>query len=168
MKKSSNIIIRVEDDVKNKFQEFAERNNTTMSSILNACMIFMLRRNTIPINIRSQIYALENEERSKIDIAGIKRALEEVIEEAKLEDKVEKVYLFGSYSRGEETNESDIDIRVEHKNHFDLFDLSEMSYLLKQKTGKDIDIATQETSKMDTDFYNSIRKDEICIYEQAR
>lgn len=168
MKKDSNIILRVEEDIKNRFQQFAERNETTMSSILTACIIDMLKRDFIPINIRSKIYALEIENRSRLDIAKIKRILEEVIHEAKLEEKISKVYLFGSYSRGEETNESDIDIRVEHMNHFDLFDLSEMSYLLKQKTGKEIDIATQETSKMDPSFYESIRKDEICIYEHSR
>ena len=34
-----------------------------------------------------------------------------------------KAWLFGSYSRGEENEDSDIDLRVEHINNFDLFDL---------------------------------------------
>ena len=69
--------------------------------------------------------------------------------------------------KSEETDDSDIDLRIEHMNDFDLFDLSEMSYLLKLKTGKSVDIATQETSKMDPAFYNSIKQDEICLYERA-
>lgn len=102
-----------------------------------------------------------------LDIAKIKKLVEESIIEAELKDKIKKVYLFGSYSRGEETEESDIDLRIEYDNHFNLFDLSELSYLLRQKTGKKVDVATQKPSQMDPEFYNSIKKDEICIYERA-
>lgn len=168
MRKNENIIIRVDEQLKNKFQLLAESNDMTMSAVLNACIFDMVKRNLIPINIRSRVNALKLEEQSSLDIIKIKRFIEEVIMEANLQNKIDRVYLFGSYSRGEENEDSDIDLRVEHINNFDLFDLSEMSYLLKQKTGKSIDIATQETSKMDPDFYNSIKKDEICLYERAR
>ena len=168
MRKNENIIIRVDEQLKDKFQQLTESNNMTMSAVLNACIFDMVKRNLIPINIRSRVNALRLEEKPSLDIIKIKRSIEEVIIEANLENKIDKVYLFGSYSRGEENEDSDIDLRVEHINNFDLFDLSEMSYLLKQKTGKSIDIATQETSKMDPDFYNSIKKDEICLYERAR
>ncbi len=168
MRKKENIIIRVDEQLKSRFQLLAESNDMTMSAVLNACIFDMVKRNLIPINIRSRVNALRLEEKPSLDIIKIKRSIEEVIMEANLENKIDKVYLFGSYSRGEENEDSDIDLRVEHINNFDLFDLSEMSYLLKQKTGKSIDIATQETSKMDPDFYNSIKKDEICLYERAR
>ncbi len=168
MRKKENIIIRVDEQLKSRFQLLAESNDMTMSAVLNACIFDMVKRNLIPINIKSRVNALRLEEKPSLDIIKIKRSIEEVIMEANLENKIDKVYLFGSYSRGEENEDSDIDLRVEHINNFDLFDLSEMSYLLKQKTGKSIDIATQETSKMDPDFYNSIKKDEICLYERAR
>ena len=166
MKKTSNIIIRVDEEVKNRFQQLVEKNYTTMSSVLNECMIEMVNRNNIPIRIRCRINANKPKENS-LDIIKIKQALGEVIKEAKLEDKINKAYLFGSYSRGEESEESDIDLRIEYDNHFNLFDLSELSYLLRQKTGRHVDIATQTPSQMDPDFYKTIKKDEICIYERA-
>ena len=166
MKKNSNIIIRVEDDIKDAFYDYAKRNGQTVSALLSACMLDLIKRNMIPRYLRPHLYRLEEHHNTGIDIPMIKLLLEESIKEAKLENKIEKAYLFGSYSRGEQTEESDIDIRIEHKNHFDLFDLSELSTLLKEKTGKNIDIATQPASKMDPVFYNAIRKDEICIYEQ--
>ena len=167
MKKSSNIILRVDEQVKNRFQELAERNNTTMSSVLNECMIEMVNKDNIPFKIRCRLNAEKNKKQGELTIARIKHLLEETISEASLENKIKKVYLFGSYSRGEETKNSDIDIRVEHMNDFDLIDLGELSYLLEKKTGKNVDVATQAPSKMDPAFYSTIKKDEICIYERA-
>ena len=168
MKKTSNIIIRVEDDLKNKFQQLVEENEMTVSSVLTACMVDMVTRKIVPMNIRRRLNALKLKEKEpELTVIKLKQLLEDVIKEAKLEGKVKKAYLFGSYSRGEETEESDIDFRIEHTDDFDLFDLSEMSYLLKQKTGKNIDIATLATSKMDPEFYASIKKDEICLYDRA-
>ena len=166
MKKTSNIIIRVDEEVKNRFQELVDRNDVTMSSVLNECMIEMINKDNIPIRIKCRVNAKKPKEES-LDIARIKKALEETIQEAQLKDKINKAYLFGSYSRGEESKKSDIDLRIEYDNRFNLFDLSELSYLLKQKTGKHVDIATQKPSQMDPAFYNSIKKDEICIYERA-
>ena len=167
MKKTSNIILRVDEEVKNRFQDLAERNNTTMSSVLNECMIEMVNKDNIPFKIRCRLNAEKSKKQGELTIARIKHLLEETISEANLENKIKKVYLFGSYSRGEETKNSDIDLRIEHMNDFDLFDLGELSYLFEKKTGKNVDVATQSPSKMDPSFYNSIRKDEICIYERA-
>ena len=168
MKKESNIIIRVDEEVKNRFQSLVERYDTTMSYVLNECMIDMVNRDNIPLKLRYRLNAEKNKKQGELTIAKIKQLLEETINEANLENKIKKVYLFGSYSRGEETDNSDIDLRIEFDNRFNLFDLSEMSYLLKQKSGKKVDIATQEPAEMDPAFYNSIKKDEICIYERAR
>ena len=166
MKKENNIIIRVDEETKNRFQELVERYDTTMSYVLNEFMIDMVNKNDIPLKIRSRLSSERIKKQSELTIAQIKHLLEESINEAKLNNKIKKAYIFGSYSRGEETKKSDIDIRIEHMNDFDLFDLGQLSYLLEKKTGKDVDIATQSPSKMDPVFYNSIKKDEICIYER--
>ena len=167
MKKTSNIILRVDEEIKNRFQQLVEEKNTTMSSILNECMIDMVNRNNIPMRIRCRLNTAKRKEYGELTISKIKRLLEETIKEANLKNKIKKAYLFGSYARGEETEKSDIDLRIESDNRFNLFDLSELSYLLRIKSGKKIDIATQEPSEMDQVFYDSIRKDEICIYERA-
>ena len=166
MKKENNIIIRVDEETKNRFQELVERYDTTMSYVLNEFMIDMVNKNDIPLKIRSRLSSERIKKQSELTIAQIKHLLEESINEAKLNNKIKKAYIFGSYSRGEETKNSDIDIRIEHMNDFDLFDLGQLTYLLEKKTGKAVDIATQSPSKMDPVFYNSIKKDEICIYER--
>ena len=165
MKKSTNIIIRVNEKIKTRFQELVKEEDTTISFVLNECMIQMISKNEIPDSIKARINPNVSK-KDKLNISTIKKYVEEAINDAELINKIEKVYLFGSYSRNEESEESDIDIRIEYKNHFDLFDLGNLSYYLEKKTGKKVDIATKKPSEMEPSFYNSIKKDEICIYQQ--
>ena len=52
MKKTDNIIIRVDEDLKNRFQKLTKENDLTVSAVLNACIADMLCRNKIPMNIK--------------------------------------------------------------------------------------------------------------------
>lgn len=74
-----------------------------------------------------------------------------------------KAWLFGSYSRGEETSRSDIDILVQFEPIVDLFDHVEMQLELQDILGKDVDLVSDGT------FYpwvaNAVEKDKILIYE---
>ena len=90
---------------------------------------------------------------NKINIPLIKRALFEILEQNGI-NNVSKAYLFGSYARGEETYESDIDIRLEVKDSFSLIDLSFISSELKEKLNKDIDVIS--SGGLDEHFLNRI------------
>lgn len=76
---------------------------------------------------------------------------------------IDKAYLFGSYSRDEATEKSDIDIRVEGdiKNLFVLGGLYED---VMESLDKKVDILTHipETKE----FKDNLRKDEVLIYER--
>jgi uncharacterized protein len=83
------------------------------------------------------------------------------------EDKpVFKVYLFGSYARGEADEESDIDLLAEldydaFKSAWDYFDMSEeLPHLLNKK----VDFA----SKLSEFVINQVEKDKILIYEKGK
>ena len=75
---------------------------------------------------------------------------------------VEKVFLFGSYARGEATDESDIDLRIEKGKIKDLFTLSgfrlDIMDILKNKV--DILIGVPNSKK----FKQNLSKDEVLIY----
>ena len=157
--KNTNIIIRIEEELKNDFQEIANNNHYTISNIIIACIKDIVRRKKIPINLLPYLNSKPN---NKINIPLIKRALFEILEQNSI-NNVEKAYLFGSYARGEETYESDIDIRLEVKDSFSLIDLSFISSELKEKLNKDIDVIS--SGGLDKNFLNRIKKDEICIYE---
>ena len=77
-----------------------------------------------------------------------------------------KIILFGSYARGEETEESDIDIRVEADRGLGLIDIGNMRLDIVEATGKEVDLLAVHPENMDPAFYQNIRKDEICIYER--
>lgn len=75
---------------------------------------------------------------------------------------VERVFLFGSYARGEATVDSDLDFRVDKGSLRGLMALGGMYSDLEEKFNKDLDLLT--TGSLDTAFLNRIAKEEILIY----
>lgn len=55
--------------------------------------------------------------------------------------------LFGSYSRGEETEDSDIDLLVDFERPIDYFKLIDMEDYLKEKIGVEVEIVTRPALK---------------------
>ena len=53
---------------------------------------------------------------------------------------VERVRLFGSFARGEQTAESDVDLLVDLRRGTDLFDLVDAAELLEQDCGRSVDL----------------------------
>jgi predicted nucleotidyltransferase len=62
---------------------------------------------------------------------------------------VKNMELFGSYARGEQTSESDVDILVTFKepNDVDLFKFIELRPLLKDELGIDVDLVEKDAVK---------------------
>ncbi len=75
---------------------------------------------------------------------------------------VGRIYLFGSYARGEATAESDIDLRVDKGRLKGLFALGALYADLEDGLGKRLDLLT--TGSLDQKFLQSIAKEEIMIY----
>ena len=80
---------------------------------------------------------------------------------------VVKAWIFGSFSRGEERPDSDIDILFipDKSQHFSLFTLGGMYEDLKELLGREVDLIT-ENSLMDF-ARASADKDKILIYERT-
>ena len=75
---------------------------------------------------------------------------------------VKKVYLFGSYARGEASPGSDIDICIEKGSIRTLFELSGFCQDLEESLGNKVDLVT--TSGLSGDFREQIEKDMVLIY----
>jgi predicted nucleotidyltransferase len=75
---------------------------------------------------------------------------------------VERVYLFGSYARGVERPESDIDFRIDGGKLRTLFRLAEFYEELREHLNVPIDVLTTET--LDDDFLSYIRDEELLLY----
>ena len=81
---------------------------------------------------------------------------------------IDKAWLFGSYSRGEEREDSDVDIliSVDKSAHVGLFKLSGMMLDIEDKLNRKVDLVT-DSGLMDF-ARKSVDKDKILIYERAK
>ena len=79
-----------------------------------------------------------------------------------------KVWLFGSFSRGEERENSDVDLLIlpDKSQHFSLFTLSGMYEDLKNLVGRDVDLITE--GGLMPFARESADRDKILIYERAQ
>lgn len=77
---------------------------------------------------------------------------------------LDRIYLFGSYARGDSTPNSDIDLRVDRGGARGM----QMAFLLtdlEDALQKHVDLLS--TTVLDSEFLNSIREEEKLIYERT-
>ena len=77
---------------------------------------------------------------------------------------VERVYLFGSYARGNASAKSDVDLRVDKGSLKGMFALCGLYTEIEQALKMKVDVLT--TGSLDENFLHSISKDEVLLYEQ--
>ena len=82
------------------------------------------------------------------------------------EQPVSRAWLFGSYSRGEETADSDIDLLVEYmdSDSISLLTISRIATALRRMTGRTVDLV--ERSRLLPFASKSAEQDKILIYER--
>ena len=76
----------------------------------------------------------------------------------------EYALLFGSYARGDMTSGSDIDLRID-KGSIRGFQLAGLLLDLEDSLGVPVDLVP--TTSLDSHFLDSIRKDEVLLYEAS-
>lgn len=74
----------------------------------------------------------------------------------------ERIYLFGSYARGEADRGSDIDLRIDKGEIRGLFALSGLRLALEDRLGTKVDLLT--TGSLDDQFLDRIRPEEVLLY----
>lgn len=163
MEKDTNVIIRINSDLKSNLTNLAKENGFSLSQLVTAMLLDIDSRKNIPINLYKYL-PRKVSKKDNITIAIIKKCLDEIIAKGKY--KIKRAYLFGSFARGEEKSSSDIDIRIEADDGFTLFDQSNFRLDLKERLNREIDIVSALPADLDSRFYSSIKKDQICIYDQ--
>ena len=96
----------------------------------------------------------------------VKKILLNAIKNGPFRNDIGKALLFGSYARGDNKEESDIDVLVEFKPHakIGLFKLVQLQRILSEVTGKKVDLLTpQGLSKF---FKEDVMKEAELIYEE--
>lgn len=77
---------------------------------------------------------------------------------------VSEAYLFGSFARGEQTPNSDIDLRLVCGNAMTFGTLYELSHELERGLGRKVEIVTNPPEHMRPAFRKSIKQEEIRLY----
>lgn len=77
---------------------------------------------------------------------------------------VSEAYLFGSFARGEQTPNSDIDLRLVCGNAMTFGTLYELSHELERELGRKVEIVTNPPEHMRSAFRKSIKQEEIRLY----
>lgn len=77
----------------------------------------------------------------------------------------DRIYLFGSYARGDADKDSDIDLRID-KGAIRGLQLGGLAADLEDALGIPVDLIP--TGSLDSKFLNSISDDEVLLYEASR
>ena len=95
-----------------------------------------------------------------------KKILSKIISYFKQHTIVTKVWIFGSFARGEEDQKSDIDLLIEvpEKSAFSYFDLAEIQYHLEKLVAKKVDVVM--TGAVKPKVMERIKPDLKVIYER--
>lgn len=80
---------------------------------------------------------------------------------------VREAYLFGSFARGEQTPDSDIDLRLVCGETMTFGTLYDISLELEEELGREVEIVTNSPEHMRPAFRKNIEQDEVRLYEAA-
>ena len=76
--------------------------------------------------------------------------------------EIDQVYLFGSYARGDATEDSDVDFRVVGGDIPTLYELGGLYEDLIESLGRRVDIVMSDN--MSGTFYDLIKDEEVLVY----
>lgn len=76
----------------------------------------------------------------------------------------QRIYLFGSFARGDMTDASDIDLRID-KGSVRGLQMASLLLDLEEALGRPVDLIP--TGSLDERFLSSIRNDEVLLYEAS-
>ncbi len=91
--------------------------------------------------------------------------LRSIISPIAAEHGVKSVSLFGSYSKGNASADSDIDLKIEKGQLRTMFQICGFRLAVEDALKLPVDLITSESS--DTDFLDMIAKDEVLLYRSA-
>lgn len=134
---------------------------------------------TTDADILSKLEAVENKqgyikELIRKDLRGEQEtlsidALKYLVRPVAKKYQIDKIYLFGSYARGEATAESDIDVLIETDHKGSLLAYYEILASLEKSFGRKVDLVEHDAMQRDTSrsgkrFRERVEKDKVLIY----
>ena len=91
-------------------------------------------------------------------------SIRDIVRDVACQHGVERVFLFGSYARGEAKPGSDIDLRIDEGQLTTLFRLGGFYADLEERLSVPVDVVV--TDSLTPNFLSRINKDEVILYER--
>lgn len=89
--------------------------------------------------------------------------IKHIVQSVAAQYNVDAIYLFGSYARGEATEESDLDFLVFGGNDFKLTNIFALAEDLREAFDKPVDVFEIHEVNAESEFYNAIMKERLCV-----
>lgn len=95
------------------------------------------------------------------------RVLKAVAEEATKFAAITRAFVFGSFARGDFTEASDVDVRLEYDKEapFSLFEVAQFQKHLERLTGRSVDVVTAKQVK-NPNLAAAIEREKVLVYER--
>lgn len=96
-------------------------------------------------------------------------AIRMLIQPVAMKYDLDKVYVFGSYARGEATSESDVDLAIEGGNIRGMFEFLDLQEKMAEVIGKKVDVVERKVAQNDKSrsgrrFFEHMERDGVLIY----
>lgn len=89
--------------------------------------------------------------------------IKEIVKPIALKYQVKEIYLFGSYARGEATDESDLDFLVFGGENFKLTLIFSLAEELREAFQKNVDVFEIHEVNQQSVFYDTIMKERLLV-----
>lgn len=89
--------------------------------------------------------------------------IKEIVKPIAAKYNVEEIYLFGSYARGEATEDSDLDFLVFGGKSFKLTMIFALAEELREAFQKEVDVFEIHEVNQDSAFYSAIMKERLIV-----
>ena len=158
MSKTATLNLRVDPETKASAEKVLSQLGLSMSTAIEVYLRQIILNGEIPFYISST--PQEGTKR----VLSLKEIREKAIPLAK-QYGVKRLYLFGSYARGEAKPTSDVDFYIE-KGKVEGLQLVSLQLDLEKALGKPVDLLT--TASMDDAFLEEVQPDEILLYREDK
>ena len=146
---------RMDSTLKKEAETVLEQVGLSHSTAINALYSQIVLQQGLPFEVRIP----HQTQNTGLSLTRIK----EVVSGVAREYGVEKVWLFGSYARGEADKESDVDLRIE-KGRLRGLQMGGFLYDIEKQLEVSVDVVTE--ASVSEDMRRNMSKEEIMIYER--
>lgn len=152
------LTVRMDQEVKDRFAAICEQLGMNASTAVNLLARQMIVDGGLPF--RPSLGSSQERVLTRDVI------VEKVQRVARKFPAIQRVILFGSYARGEATEKSDVDLRIEYDkgSDFSILDLAAFADEASGSLGRQVDVVSKRT--LEPAFAEEIARDGMVVYER--